>query len=80
MTTKPLFADSFADFHSVVSQLRDKWRVEDEQEAKKCGDKNFEPSQFWYRGVSRANYELKLKLYRKVGIRRGQKVPKKEIQ
>jgi hypothetical protein len=76
MTTKPLFADSFAGFHSVVSQLRDRWRIEDERKAKKRGDKNFEPSQFWYRGVSRANYELKPKLYRKSGFEAVRKYPR----
>lgn len=77
-TNKPLFADSFAGFHSVVSQLRDRWRIEDEQEAKKCGDKNFQPSQFWYRGVSSADYDLKPKLYRKSGFEAVRKYPRKK--
>jgi hypothetical protein len=76
MPNKPFLADSFASFHSIVIKLRDEWRTEDEKEAKKCGEKNFEPAQYWYRGVSNANYPLKPKLYRKSGFEAVRKFPR----
>jgi hypothetical protein len=68
VSPKALTANSLAAFHSVVVELRDQWREAERQEAKKCGEKHFEPNQYWYRGVSNANYELKPKLYRKSGF------------
>lgn len=65
---KPLFADSLLKFLSVVTELRDNWRAEDEVEARRRREKPFEPRQYWYRGVSKANYDLKPKLYRKSGF------------
>jgi len=67
-TNKSLFADSFLKFVTVVTELRDDWRREDEKKAKTCGNKNFEPGGDWYRGVSKANYDLKPKVYRKSGF------------
>lgn len=64
----PLLADSIAKFLSVVMDLRDEWRHEDEKQAKKRGDRHFEPGQYWYRGVSKASYDLKPKIYRKSGF------------
>ena len=75
--TGHLFVDSLKGFLSTVVELRDKWRTEDENQAKKCGDKNFEPGQYWYRGVSDANYELKPKLYRKSGFEAVRKFSRK---
>lgn len=68
MSPKPLVANSLAAFHSVVIELREKWRKDEQKRAKKREEKNFEPSQYWYRGVSNANFELKPKLYRKSGF------------
>jgi hypothetical protein len=65
---KELFADSVSKFLSVVKGMRDNWRREDEKKAKRAGKKNFEPGPDWYRGVSRANYDLKPKVYRKSGF------------
>ncbi len=64
---RPLFADSLSKFISVVTGLRDNWRIEDEQQARQPDEKAFEPRQYWYRGVSKANYDLKPKMYRKSG-------------
>jgi hypothetical protein len=64
----PLFADSISQFLSLVIKLRDDWRREDEKIARRRGSKKFEPSDYWYRGVSRANYDLKPKVYRKSGF------------
>jgi len=74
VSPKPLVANSLGTFLSVVIELRDQWRKDDQEKAKKCEDKgDFEPNQYWYRGVSKTNYELKPKVYRKsefVGIRK----------
>jgi hypothetical protein len=51
-----------------VKKLRDDWRRQDKEAAKGRHDKNFEPSQYWYRGVSKKNYDLKPKMYRKSGF------------
>jgi FRG domain-containing protein len=63
-----LHVGSLKSFLTTVVELRDDWRTEDEKEAKKCGEKNFEPGQYWYRGVSDAGYDLKPKIYRKSGF------------
>jgi voltage-gated potassium channel Kch len=65
---KPLFADSLSSFLSVVVELRNTWRGEDEADARRRRLKHFEPGQYWYRGVSKANYDLKPKVYRKSGF------------
>lgn len=66
MSPKPRVANSLGTFLSVVIELRDQWRKDDQEQAKRCEDKSdFEPNQYWYRGVSKANYELKPKAYRK---------------
>lgn len=74
--SKPLCAESLGSFLSTVVQLRDKWRSEDEKEAKRHGAKNFQPSQYWYRGVSKSSHELKPKLYRKSGFESVRKYPR----
>jgi hypothetical protein len=67
-TTKSLFADSFLKYVAIVTQLRNEWRMEDQKESKKRGNKSFEPGGDWYRGVSSASYDLKPKVYRKSGF------------
>ena len=77
MSPKPYVTNSLAAFHSVVTELRDQWRKDEQNQAKKREDKSdFEPNQYWYRGVSNANYELKPKLYRKSGFEAVRKYPR----
>src|SRR5437879_6238257 len=71
-------ASSVADFLSVVTELRKEWCEEDKKEWK-SDDKDFEPSQFWFRGVSRPTYELKPKVYRKSGFDAVRKYPRTEF-
>jgi FRG domain-containing protein len=65
MPTHNPSANSISKFLSIVIELRDKWRKEDETDAKLRKEKHFEPGQLWYRGVSKATYDLKPKIYRK---------------
>lgn len=64
----PQVANSMTSFIERVLYVRDVWREEDRKRSKKCGAKTFEPRQYWYRGLSKASYDLKPGLYRKSGF------------
>jgi hypothetical protein len=78
LSSEHLRIDSLGAFLTAVTALRDEWRTKDEEEAKRCGDKPFEPGQDWYRGVSDASYELKPKLYRASGFEAVRKFSRKK--
>jgi hypothetical protein len=54
-------------FLARVKAVRDEWREKDKQEWEECEEKEFEPNAYWFRGVSKVEYELKPKIYRKSG-------------
>jgi hypothetical protein len=58
--------DPIAEFLSRITELRDRWREEDQQKSRDCGDDEFQPGPIWFRGVDSVEHDLKPKIYRPI--------------